>query len=110
MLFGQQATPNAIRAMPVTRATVAAMPVSSTPSSNCPTSDGRVSRPRPVAVWATDAKIRSFFIRLVSGAGNRVGNGRKILALFFRQLLRSEIKRDCVDGACELERNVVAIF
>ena len=44
---GQQATPNAIRAMPATRATGIAMPVSSSPSNNCPTSDGTISNAKP---------------------------------------------------------------
>ena len=45
---GQQATPSAIRAMPVTRATVIAMPVSSEPNSTRPTSDGTISNATPV--------------------------------------------------------------
>ena len=54
---GQQATPNAIRAMPATRATVTATPVSSIPSSNCPTNDGTSSNAIPVARVAGIALI-----------------------------------------------------
>ena len=59
---GQQATPNAIRAMPATRATGMATPVSSSPNNNCPTSDGTISNAKPVAASATAAKISTFFI------------------------------------------------
>ena len=58
---GQQATPSAIRAMPVTRATVIATPVSSTPNSHCPTRDGAISKATPVAASLTAATISTVF-------------------------------------------------
>ena len=59
---GQQATPNAIRAIPVTRATGTATPVSSSPNNNYPTSDGTISNAKPVAASAMAAKLSTFFI------------------------------------------------
>jgi hypothetical protein len=56
------------------------------------------------------AAVSRFFLQLVSRAGDCVGDGRKLLAVFFRPLLRVEVKGDLVDLATELERNVVAIL
>ena len=58
---GQQAIPKAIRAMPATRATGMATPVSSSPNNNCPTSEGTISNANPVAASPTAAKINSLF-------------------------------------------------
>ena len=63
---GQQATPKAMRAMPSTRATGTATPVSSSPSNNRPTSDGTISSANPVAASLTAAKTSTFFIVSVS--------------------------------------------
>ena len=54
--------PNAIRAMPVTRATAMATPASPSPSNNRPTSDGTISNATPVAASATAARISTLFI------------------------------------------------
>src|SRR6266404_9029095 len=59
---GQQAMPKAIGAMPATPATCIATPVSCSPSNSCPTSDGTISNPKPVAASATAAKIVNHFI------------------------------------------------
>lgn len=63
---GQQLTPNAIRAMPATRATGIATPVSSSPSNNCPTIEGTISNADPVAASAAAATINAFFIAAIS--------------------------------------------
>ena len=57
---GKHASPNAIKAMPATRATGMAMPVSSSPNNNCPTSEGTTSNANPVAASPTAAKTRPF--------------------------------------------------
>src|SRR5512139_2783835 len=62
---GQQATPNPIKAMPVTRATSIAAPASLSPNNNCPTSDGAISIVNPVTASTTAAKISTFFIGLL---------------------------------------------
>jgi hypothetical protein len=58
----QQATPNAIMAMPATRATGMVTPASSSPNNNCPTSEGTISNANPVAASPIAAKINTFFI------------------------------------------------
>jgi hypothetical protein len=62
---GQQAIPNAIKAMPVTRATGMAVPESSTPNNNQPTSAGIISNADPVAASATAARMSTFFVVLI---------------------------------------------
>ena len=59
---GQQAIPSAMRAMPVTRASVTATPTSSSPSNSFVTSEGPISRARPVKASLTAAKISTLFI------------------------------------------------
>ena len=49
---GQQAIPNAMRAMPKTRATGMAMPTSVSPSSNCAATDGTISNAQPSRSFA----------------------------------------------------------
>jgi len=61
-LPGQQASPNAIKAMPATRATGMAMPVSSSPNNNHPTSEGTTSNASPVAASLTAARTSTLFI------------------------------------------------
>ena len=64
---GQQATANPIRAMPVTRATGTAMPLSSPPNNSRPTSGGTISNAMPVAASATASKVSTFFIAMLQG-------------------------------------------
>src|SRR5262249_16286315 len=59
---GQQASPNPIKARPVTRATGIVMSASSSLSSNCPTSDGTISNDNPVKISATAAKTSTILI------------------------------------------------
>jgi len=59
---GQHATPNAIKAMPNTRATGMATPVSSCPNNNQPMSEGTIRNANPVAASASAANISTFFI------------------------------------------------
>jgi hypothetical protein len=59
---GQQAIPNATRAIPATYATGVATPTSSSPSNSCPTKDGTTSKAIPVAISARAAKVSTFFI------------------------------------------------
>src|SRR4030095_12507616 len=107
---GQQATPNAIRAMPVTRATSMATPVSSSPNNNCPTSDGTISNAKPVPISAAAAKVSNFLIALLSRARHSVGNGSGLLACPSRFRRRFELEGQLVDLAGELERDIVAIL
>ena len=60
---GQQAIPKAIRAMPATRATGMATPVSSSPSNNCPTSDGTISNAKPGRGFADSGENQHLFHR-----------------------------------------------
>src|SRR5947207_214422 len=62
---GRQPTPNASKAMPVTRATGMETPVSSAPSNKRTANDGTTINANPVATSATAATVRTFFIRLV---------------------------------------------
>src|SRR6478735_9369148 len=55
---GQQANPNAIKAMPVTHATEMAAPVNSSPKSNRPMIDGTTSNVTPVAISVTEVTNR----------------------------------------------------
>src|SRR4029079_14370731 len=54
----QQANPNGIKAMPVTRATQMAAPVNSSPKSNRPMIDGTTSNATPVAISVTEVTNR----------------------------------------------------
>src|SRR3954465_4487597 len=70
---GQQANPNAIKGMPVTRATEIATPVNSSPKSNRPTIDGTTSNDAPVAnstMAVTNRMIRVW--RFMSGLSRAV--------------------------------------
>src|SRR5882724_2642185 len=121
---GQQATPNAIRAIPVTRSNVMAMPVSSAPNSNCPINDGTISNATPVAASLAAAKTSTPFIAPVSPVLLRPGCGvahppliaraghclLHLLAFLCRHLGRSEVEGELVDLAGELERDIVAIL
>src|SRR6476620_9128969 len=69
---GQQAMPNAIRAIPATRATGMAAPASSAPSSNCPTSAGTITSATPVAASAIAAAGSTHF-NAVPGIGTAQG-------------------------------------
>src|SRR5262245_28212474 len=59
---GQQASPNPIKARPVTRATGIVMSANSSLSSNCPTSDGTISNANPVTISATAVKTSTILI------------------------------------------------
>ena len=59
---GQQLSPNPIRAIPVTRATGIATPLSSSPSNNRETNDGTIRKAKPVAASRIAVRIRTFFI------------------------------------------------
>ena len=59
---GPQAIPNPISAIPVTRATVMAVPMSPAPSNNLPTKEGTDSNATPIAVSHIEATINNFFI------------------------------------------------
>jgi hypothetical protein len=63
---GQPAIPRPIRAMPVTRATGMATPVSLSPNNNCPTSEGTTRSANPVAASPTAAIISTFLIAPIS--------------------------------------------
>src|SRR6266478_5398067 len=108
--LGKQATPNASRAMPATRATGLATPANSAPSNSRPTSDGTISNAAPMAASATAATVSSFFIQLAFRAGDRVGNGRKLLAILRGVLRRTQVEPQLVDLTGELEWTIVAIL
>ena len=114
VLPGQQETPNAIRAMPVTRAIGIATPVSSSPSNNRPTSDGAMSNANPVAISTTAAKASDFLIalvaRLVPGPGDLVGDGRELPAILIGVLDCPEVEGQLVDRTVELERTIIAVL
>jgi len=63
VLPGQQPTPNAIKAMPVTRATGIATPVSSAPNSSRTTSNGAIIKATPVAASATAVSEKAFHLQ-----------------------------------------------
>src|SRR5260221_5222445 len=107
VLPGRHPTPNAIKAMPVTRATALETPVSSAPSNSRPTRDGTTINPAPVASSATAATVNSFFIELVFRAGDGFGDH---LLVRFGVLRRPEIEPDLGDLAGEFERHIVAVF
>ena len=111
---GQQAIPKPIRAMPATRPTGMATPMSCSPNNNCPTNDGTISKAKPVAASPTSGEISTPFslrrFHPVFFVGRFVGNGRKLLGLRGRVLLGFELEGQLVDLAGELERNIVAIF
>src|SRR6185295_15912365 len=110
---GQQATPNAIRAMPATRASVIAMPISSAPSNNCPINDGTINNAVPVAASLTAARTSTLFIAsilVLSRLDTLVRNGWKLLGLRYHVPLRFEVEGQLVDLARELEGHIVAIF
>jgi hypothetical protein len=75
----QQAIPKAIKAMPATRATSIATPVSSSPNNNWPTSAGTISNANPVAASPAAAKISTFFIALITPSVSRSRPGRRWL-------------------------------
>src|SRR5207247_3524373 len=82
VLPGQQPTPNASKAMPVTRAAGLATPVNSAPNSSHPTSDGTISSASPVAASATAATVSTFFTQLLFLIGaTRSGIGENSLRL-----------------------------
>src|SRR6266849_5557074 len=101
VLPGQQPTPNASKAMPVTRAAGLATPVNSAPNSSRPTSDGTISSARPVANSRTAARLSIFFtalvIRLVFRASDAVGDFRHVLLFLLRVLRRAEVECQLVD-------------
>src|SRR5262245_6909844 len=106
---GQQASPKATNAMPVTRATGIATPASSAPNSNCPTNDGTISNANPVATSATAAKIRTFFI-IPTTASICACKPVCLLLLSYRFLLRFEFEGQLINLASELEWNVIAVL
>ena len=59
----QQATPNPIRARPVTRAIEWKLPQSSVPNNSNETSDGTINSARPVIASLMAASLRTFFIQ-----------------------------------------------
>src|SRR5271165_3082474 len=107
---GQQAIARAITAMPATRATGIATPTSCSPSNNCPTSEGAISKARPVAASPTAAMIRApFILRARPPPFSR--SAWPTLSLFrFRRLIRTEFERQPVDLAGELEGWIVTIL
>ena len=120
---GQQAIPNAIRAMPATRATGMATPASCSPSNNWPTSEGAISNANPVTASLMAANASALFIAFpafVSGFfGLRLFNRirlrrcrRSEFCLGLRRVLhfRFELERQLVYLAGKLERRIVAIL
>src|ERR1039458_3235220 len=96
-------------AMPATRATGIATPVNGSPSNNCPTSEGTISNPNPVAASAIAVKISAYFIvppfRCEASAMlEQLGLSLLLLREGF------EFKGQLVDLAGELERDFVAIL
>src|SRR4030095_4608460 len=118
VLRGQQPTPKASKAMPVTRAAGIATPVNSEPNNSRPTSDGTISSAIPVATSATAATVSTFFILatryttccLIFRTGDPVGNGRKVLAILRGVLRRTQVEAQFVDLTGELERTIVAVL
>src|SRR6476660_865607 len=107
--LGKQATPNASRAMPATRANGLATPASWEPSNNRTTNEGITIRATPMAASATAAIVSTFFIVLVIQGGVAMRIDEKLLRLR-GFLVRLKFESQLVDLAVELERRIVAIL
>src|SRR6516225_7970964 len=70
--LGQQATPNPIKAMPVTRAIGIETPVSCVPNKSHETSDGTINKARPVANSRTAVSASS--LSFISKASNTLNH------------------------------------
>src|SRR5271165_684793 len=107
---GQQATLSAISAMPATRATGIATPVSCSPNNNCPTNDGTISNANPVVASPTAARTSALFIRVGIQCYAPVEPPADAVILFRSRLTRIEFDGKLVNLAGEFEWCVVAIL
>src|SRR5215468_11990703 len=105
---GQQATPRASRAMPVTWLSAFPAPATPSPNSTWATSAGSIISTSPVAASRTAARPSNVFIPIALLL--EVGNSRRLLAIRFRGRRRFECEGQLVDLPGERERHLVAIL
>src|SRR5271165_3990617 len=98
---GQQATLSPTKAMPATRATIAAMPVSSAPSSNFPTKDGTITNARPVAPSPTAARTSTLFIARANRSSTSLRGTDPALLLESLLERAADLFGDCLSPALD---------
>src|ERR1700687_5265887 len=99
---GQHARLSATRAMPATRVTITAMPVSSAPRSKCPTNDGTISNAIPVAASPTAARTSTLFIARANPSSTSLrGTADPALLLEARLQLRADLLGNLLDAALD---------